>query len=232
MAKLEALKPVLMLSPHLDDAVFSCGHFLMAHPSTIVVTVLAGAPEVTHEGYNSKTTGKTYAPDAIKVRRDEDLHAMNSLGATPIWLDLLDSDYAAYRPATNYVEVMRHEIARVLDETRPGSVFAPLGLIHSDHLAVSEACRTLMSEYALTWYLYMDLPYGLASRITVSKRLRAFRQRADLVAFDGYDAEPGLKQRVMSLYETQYEKTRQNYRKRFDATTRGAERYWRVENPL
>jgi LmbE family N-acetylglucosaminyl deacetylase len=120
----------------------------------------------------------------------------------------------------------------VLDETQPRSVFAPLGLIHPDHLAVSEACRTLMSEYALTWYLYMDLPYGLASRITVSKRLRAFRQRADLVAFDGYDAEPGLKQRVMSLYETQYEQTRQNFRRRFDATTRGAERYWRVENPL
>jgi hypothetical protein len=52
------------------------------------------------------------------------------------------------------------------------------------------------------------------------------------VAFDGYDAEPGLKQRVMSLYATQYEQTRQNFRKRFDATTRGAERYWRVENLL
>ena len=36
-------RPVL-ISPHLDDSVISCGQFLAAHPGTTVVTVFAGVP--------------------------------------------------------------------------------------------------------------------------------------------------------------------------------------------
>lgn len=229
MSKLEPLEPVLVLSPHLDDAVLSCGHFLFAHPSTAVVTVLAGAPDALHEGYNSKTTGKPYAPDAISVRRDEDRKAMDFLGATPVWLDLLDADYAAYRPPTDYGDVIRDEIGRVLSEMRPKSVFAPLGLMHADHLAVSEACLELAINSPFTWYLYMDLPYGLANRRVLSRRVATVSQHVRLVEFDSYDGEPGIKQRAMGLYASQYAPTRRSFRRGFDATMRGTERYWRVD---
>ena len=228
MSKLEPLEPVLVLSPHLDDAVLSCGHFLYAHPSTIVVTVLAGAPDTFHEGYNSETTDKPYAPDAISVRRDEDRRAMDFLSATPVWLDLLDADYGAYRPPTDYGDVIQGEIGRVLNETRPKSVFAPLGLINADHLAVSEACLALAVNSPFAWYLYMDLPYGLARPRKVSRRVAAISQRVQLVELDRYDGEPSVKQRAMGLYASQYAPTRRNFTKGFDATMRGGERYWRV----
>src|ERR1019366_2715036 len=130
MTKLDPLGPVAVLSPHLDDAVFSCGHFMKSHPSITVVTAMAGAPDVLHDGYNSTTTDKPYAPDAVSLRRDEDRAAVEFLGATPIWLDLLDSDYAQYRPPGDYVPAISAKIARALDDARPASVFAPLGLIH------------------------------------------------------------------------------------------------------
>ena len=229
MSKFEPLEPVLVLSPHLDDAVLSCGSFLHAHPSTTVVTVLAGAPDAFHEGYNSETTGKPYAPDAIGVRRDEDRRAMDFLGATPIWLDLLDADYAAYRPPTDYGDVIKDEIGRVLDEIRPKSVFAPLGLMHADHVAVSQACLELAVDSPFAWYLYMDLPYGLANRRLSSRRVATISRHVRLVEFDSYVGEPGIKQRAMSLYASQYAMTRRNFRKKFDATMRGTERYWRVD---
>jgi LmbE family N-acetylglucosaminyl deacetylase len=229
VSKLEPAQPVLVLSPHLDDAVLSCGHFLYANPSTTVVTVLAGAPEIFHEGYNSKTTGKPYAPDAISVRRDEDRKAVEYLGATPVWLDLLDADYGEYRPPRDYVDVIHDEIARELDETRPASIFAPLGLMHSDHLAVSDACIELAVNSPVAWYLYMDLPYGLANRRVLLKRLATLSQHVQLVEFDSHDGEPGIKERAVRLYASQYDPTRRNFRKSFDATMRGGERFWRVE---
>ena len=218
-----------MLSTHLDDAVLSCGNFLYTHPSTTVMTILAGAPDALHEGYNSRTTGKPYAPDAIGVRRDEDLNALDFLNATPAWLDLLDVDYAAYRPSTDYGDSIQNEISRMLDEIRPMSVFAPLGLIHADHLAVSEACFRLAVNSPFTWYVYLDLPYGLGNRRALSRRIAAVRRYFQLVDLDSFDGDPEIKQRAMSFYRSQYATTRHNHRKAFDATMRGGERYWRME---
>ena len=229
MFEFDPVGPLVVISPHLDDAVLSCGHLLNAHPSTTVVTVLAGAPDVTHEGYNSRSTGKTYAPDAVGLRRDEDRSAMESLGAIPVWLDLLDADYEKYRPTTDYVEVIKEALSQALHESDAKSVVAPLGLIHVDHLAVSEACISLAAESPLTWYLYMDLPYGLAIRRLFSKRLRAVRRRIQLEELAPYKGDSGVKQRAMNLYESQYLPTRMSHPRGFDATMKANERYWRIE---
>jgi LmbE family N-acetylglucosaminyl deacetylase len=230
MSRLEPVDPVVVLSPHLDDAVYSCAHFLSAHPSATVVTVMAGAPDAFHEGYNSSSTGESYAPDAVELRRNEDRTALAFLGATPIWLDLLDSDYVEYRPKADYVDLVRDEISRVLIEMSPATVIAPMGLIHPDHLAVSDASRGLWSRSTATWYLYMDLPYGLAHPRAVSKRLRILRRRVGLVGLDGYSGDDAIKQQAMGLYGSQFGPTRRNYREIFDATMNADERYWRVEN--
>lgn len=229
MSKVDPAPPILVVSTHLDDAVLSCGQFLYANPSTTVVTVLAGAPDVPHEGYNSSTTGKPFAPDAINVRRDEDHAALNLLGATPVWLDLLDADYGAHRPTRDFVTAIRDEIAQVLNQMRPTSIFAPLGLMHADHLAVSDACIELSVDSPFAWYLYMDLPYGLARRRVLSRRLSSVSRRVQLVELIAYSIDTNIKEQAVNLYSSQVAPTRKNFRKSFDATLRGGERYWRVE---
>ena len=38
------LERVVVVSPHPDDAVLSCGQFLARHPGTTVITVFCGQP--------------------------------------------------------------------------------------------------------------------------------------------------------------------------------------------
>ncbi|MGA7834739.1 MAG: PIG-L family deacetylase [Acidimicrobiales bacterium] len=228
MPEFRPVSPVMIVSPHLDDAVLSCGHFLYRNPSTSVVTILAGAPVEMHEGYNSKTTGKRYAPDAIALRRAEDQSAMDFAGATPIWLDLLDADYSEYREHDDYVEIIREALDRVLGSSDAKSVVAPLGLIHADHRAVSEACLQLAVDSNLAWYLYMDLPYGFSIRRAVSKRLRDIKRRFPLEEFVAYEGDTAVKRSMMNLYESQYAPTMLSNRRGFEATMTGSERYWRI----
>ncbi|MGH6635951.1 MAG: hypothetical protein ACRED0_07390 [Gammaproteobacteria bacterium] len=39
---MEQLEPLLVVSPHCDDGVFSCGQLIEAHPGAVVATVFAG----------------------------------------------------------------------------------------------------------------------------------------------------------------------------------------------
>ena len=226
---LETAGPVLILSAHLDDAVLSCADLLRAQPSPTVATVFAGAPAVDHDGYNSKCTGQSFAPDAMKVRRDEDLEALTFLGATPVWLDLFESDYAAFRPSAGFDETLQSAIAQTITEVQPRSIFLPLGLIHPDHVALSNAGVALIPQFPLAWYMYLDLPYGAGQRWVVMKRRAVLRRRVRLSSLSGHTGEPGVKQRAMSFYQSQYEVTRQNYREGFDIAMHGGERYWRVD---
>src|SRR6516164_4596576 len=97
MARFTPTGPVCFVSTHLDDVVLSCGHFLAAHPGCTVLTVLAGAPNEFHDGYNRRATGESYAPDAIAKRRAEDDSALALLSAHPVRLPLLDGDYFGLR---------------------------------------------------------------------------------------------------------------------------------------
>ncbi|HEX2530642.1 MAG TPA: hypothetical protein VHK70_04145 [Burkholderiaceae bacterium] len=42
--EIAALGKLMVLSPHLDNAVFACGELIAATPDTVVVTLFAGAP--------------------------------------------------------------------------------------------------------------------------------------------------------------------------------------------
>ncbi len=129
---------------------------------------------------------------------------MESLCAVPIWLNLLDDDYAAYREPNMLLTSIEQEVARVVESTRATSVFAPLGLIHPDHLAVSEACLAIAKHSAVTWYLYMDLPYGLAHRRKVRRRIVEVCKRVRLVELDEYSGSLGVKEQALEHYELKW----------------------------
>src|SRR3954468_24729127 len=87
-------EPVVIVSPHLDDAVFGCGELLAARPGSVVVTVFAGAPPT----YETVTEWDALAgihpgEDVLAARRAEDRAALGALGARPVWLDFRDSQY-------------------------------------------------------------------------------------------------------------------------------------------
>jgi LmbE family N-acetylglucosaminyl deacetylase len=88
------------LSPHLDDAVLSCGGAIAAHSAlgshVLVVTLCTAVPtreqlgplaEEFHGDWNLAHD------DAVTVRLREDLLAMELVGADCLWVGMLDSIY-------------------------------------------------------------------------------------------------------------------------------------------
>ncbi|CAH2789110.1 MAG: No significant database matches [uncultured Paraburkholderia sp.] len=67
---------LFIVSPHLDDAVFSCGELLTAHPDAAVCTVFAAPPEQEMHTEWNKESGFADAHDAIHQRTIEDNRAL------------------------------------------------------------------------------------------------------------------------------------------------------------
>ena len=231
MAEFGPPRPVVVISTHLDDAVLSCAMFLSANPGAVVVTVLAGAPEVFHDGYNSTSTGERYAPDAVKKRRDEDTSALTFLSTENVWLGFHDKDYLTSPRAPEDQQRIRKSIKEVLDVRRPGSVLAPLGLVHSDHLMVSNVCLELVNLSECEWYLYMDLPYGHARSRPVLDRVETIAANMNLEALEPFSGDARIKRQAMKRYESQYSLLRRSHRGGFRKSMRGPEQYWKITGP-
>ena len=169
----------VLLSPHLDDAVFSCGGWMAQRASAgdevRVFTICAGDPppgplsdfaERLHARW-----GTAVAPASI--RRTEDRIATGRLGALPRHLDVPDAIYRKADDGTHlYADeraifgALHPEDQRLVDhlgtllsqscDTRC-RIVSPLAIGgHVDHQLTREAAERLG---AALWYYY-DLPYA------------------------------------------------------------------------
>jgi LmbE family N-acetylglucosaminyl deacetylase len=172
---------VLIVSPHLDDAVFSCGQLLVAHPGSVVVTVLAGTPSSAQPltGWD-RETGFSSAPEAVRARLEEDTRACALVGAVTVRLGLLDGQYD--RPPDHHAR-LRVELERVIAEHAPGPVFVPLGIRHPDHIEVGSIARDVATALRAEVVVYEELPY----RVAEPEEQVAARAR---IAAEGWALEP------------------------------------------
>lgn len=163
----------VVISPHFDDAVLSCGHFLEHNPGTTVVTVCSGLPGrgVPADPEWDALAGFTSADEAAAARRAEDLSALTVLGAEQRVLGYLDGSYKAAvgRPHADldvvgsFEEELTRSISGVLDGVRPETCLVPLGILHDDHVTTRKAAiAALRHRPAIRVRFYLDLPYGLA----------------------------------------------------------------------
>lgn len=125
---------VVIVSPHLDDAVLSVGAFIAEASRTgarvTVLTVFAGAPEGNAAaGDWDRAAGFRTTGEAIRARREEDARACRIVGAHPVWLPHVESDGVA--DETLWPEV-RDALADADVVLVPG-----YPLTHPDHVAVA-----------------------------------------------------------------------------------------------
>lgn len=140
---------MIVVSPHLDDAVFSCGEHL--EPGATVITVMAGIPERREPTHWDELAGFGSPKAHVEARWREDIQSLDALGlGMPTHLDFLDSQYAP--PAS------QHDISAALRRLLPDGavVMVPLGLRHPDHETVGRACRLLDRRELIG---YGELPY-------------------------------------------------------------------------
>lgn len=145
-----------VLSPHLDDAVFSCWHILAGPEPVDVVTVFAGIPaQGTAVPRWDRITGSSDSVKRVRERLAEDREALALAGREGTYLDFVERQYGAEHPSVD-------ELAGALAERLPASaeIVAPAGIGgHSAHALTRAAALKLAGEGRPACF-YADLPYA------------------------------------------------------------------------
>lgn len=174
--------PWLVVSPHCDDGVFSCGALLARHPGSVVVTVFAGSPPSSAPCTEwDRACGFLPGDDVMALRRAEDARALERLGTQPVWLPFLDRQYGSAPTPEDVARALLTAIGR----WAPDRIAYPLGLFHSDHVLVREAMLALAARAALppavayADALYRRIPGLLEAQVAaLEQRGYAVRMRA------------------------------------------------------
>lgn len=152
---------LLVISPHLDDAVLGCADLLAECRGSIVLTVFAGAPADAHVLTEwDAACGFGSAAEAIGRRRAEDARALEMLDAAPHWLELPDDQYRSAGQTAAIAAAVAQALALALDRYQPDRVAVPLGLFHRDHAIVyTAAMAALRQDGAREWHAFEDTFY-------------------------------------------------------------------------
>lgn len=195
-------QPVVVISPHLDDAVFGCGQLLCMHPGSVVITALAGPP-ASYETVTGWDAAAGFGPgdDVIAARRAEDRAALAILHARPVWLDFLDDQYGN----SPSVALLADGLERAIIATGLTTIYVPLGLFHNDHKLTHAAMLRVRDRHpAFVWFGYEEPNYRLVPHLR-SERLQALRAAgiiatpADVSSDGGRDA----KRAAVAAYRSQ-----------------------------
>jgi LmbE family N-acetylglucosaminyl deacetylase len=175
----------IYLSPHLDDAVLSCGGTIYAQSRrderVLVMTVFAGSPPDVNLTPFTRELWERWggADDPVAARRAEDRAALEMLGAEVLHLSYLDCVYRQ-DPATG--EALYPTVEHIFAEVQPAEsaladalyrdlhdrlasipgplIYAPLGAGHHvDHQIARRVVIRLRAEGAPVMF-YEDWPYA------------------------------------------------------------------------
>jgi LmbE family N-acetylglucosaminyl deacetylase len=180
-ADLDSTGRLLVISPHLDDAVFSCESLLKFAHDVHVLTVFGGdAPEGAAIAEWDLACGFSPGTNVMEARRLEDARALAQLGAIPVWGEELQEGYRV-EPATQ--ESLTTLIASTIDAVEPSHVLFPLGLSHHDHLLVADASCTVARKLGLpNSFVYAERPYAQRDlRASAKRRHQLMSTGADFV---------------------------------------------------
>jgi LmbE family N-acetylglucosaminyl deacetylase len=172
--------PLLLVSPHVDDAVFSCAALVERAEPFDVVTVFAGAPEPPRQGWWDAECGFASSAESAPARRREDEAAFLGTAHVRSYLDLLELQYVEDRTGSER-DTIAAAIRDWASQHAAGTVALPAGAgcsrrrsarwlrrlrretcsppQHPDHLLVRDAGLDAVKGSDATPLLYEELPY-------------------------------------------------------------------------
>ena len=208
----------IYLSPHLDDAVLSCGGQLAARvrrgERVLVATLAAGDPVRPLPPLARALHAEWKLDDSCEARREEDRRACGRLGAEVFHVVLPDAMYRRH-PATG--EPLYPDLGAVFGRPHPEDsaraewteairclpaaeeVVAPLGAGgHVDHRLVRLAAEAVHGAALL---YYEDYPYAAKWRAVRREAWPPWRWRAQRIALSPEDVADRLA--ATAAYESQ-----------------------------
>lgn len=175
---LSSFVPILVVSPHYGEAVFSCGNLLAQAPGSQVLTVCTAPSEFERAAVTLKEErcGFTATNAAMDLRASENNKALTYLNATGIDLGF-QSPQHLQGSRTNTQILMADALAATIMQQQPTAVFFPLGLFHDDHIWISDAALSICHHLpTVQWFVYLEIRYAAKSPSIVN-RLSFFGQR-------------------------------------------------------
>src|SRR5580698_8994511 len=144
---------LFIVSPHFDDAVFSCGALLATHPDAVVCTVFAAAPEQNMQTEWDTLAGFTSAQESVNARTLEDNRALELLDAVPVRMPFRDGQYLDSPSISRLSAALEETIYRSTANT----LVMPLGLHHPDHVLAFDACCEILPRLShIRWFAYAE----------------------------------------------------------------------------
>jgi hypothetical protein len=224
-----------VLSPHLDDAVLSCGLFPAAHAGSLVVTAFSHGPSRVTPLPRWDTAAR-YFPDgvdAMAVRRGEDISAAAMAHASTLHLGYWDAQYRGggygYQgPPEGDLPALIAADLTAWARTRPGLAWViPVGIHHRDHEITAEAGLTFAGGLTGPVYLYEDLPYARRYPGVMAARKKALGRRGYTLELDpalGAAPDPARKEAIVGCHASQ----RRALGRNLAIALRAPERIWRL----
>jgi LmbE family N-acetylglucosaminyl deacetylase len=228
------LDRVVVVSPHLDDAVLGCSYLLAAHPGSTVVTVFAGRPPEYPNPMErwDALCGFVEGDEVHVARRAEDAAALGVLGARPVWLDFVEHSYLERSDWIGADRVV-DELEATLRGLDPTAVFAPFGLANPDHDATHEAAmlvRDRMPEPA--WFCYEDTGYKHIPGLLAWRIARLFRRGVwPTPAAVPVDPDHMRKMAAVSCYPSQLRALEADWQVGAKLAAPSPEQVWRLGAP-
>lgn len=166
---------IVAVSPHLDDAVFSCGGWLLQRRKVAATIVTCFTKSVINPAGFALACqldkGLDAEVDYMHLRRAEDRRAAELLGVRTVHLPLPEAPHRGYGSAEELFAGIHEDddilpeltatVASSLRELRPTTVLYPYGAgNHADHLQVIRAVEAVQPKWPTVRFIrYYDQPY-------------------------------------------------------------------------
>ncbi|MCU1427813.1 MAG: hypothetical protein JWL83_1813 [Actinomycetia bacterium] len=230
------LDRIVVVSPHLDDAVLGTGRLLARHPGATVITVFAGTPPAYPDPMREWDVQSGFGPgdDVMAARLDEDRAAMEVLDATPVWLDFVEYSYRPGNKPVSPKEIVG-DLADAIAALEPTVVLAPFGLANPDHDTTHRACMLAREDARLAtsaWWCYEDtgykhIPGMLAWR--VSKLFTSTLWPTPIAA--PIDPISDRKDKAVQCYPSQLRALEEDWHLSVKLAAPAPEQYWKLAPP-
>jgi LmbE family N-acetylglucosaminyl deacetylase len=231
------LERIVVVSPHLDDAVLGCSFLMAAHPGVTVVTVFAGRPEeypTPMERWDA-LCGFESGDEVHVARRAEDEAALDVLDAHPVWLDFVEHSYL---DRSDWVrpDAIVDRLTDTLEALSPTAVFAPFGLGNPDHDCTHDAAMLTRQQMGgadgPAWFCYEDTGYKhipglLAWRVAKLLRSGLWPTPAAVPVATDYER----KRRAVACYPSQLRALDAEWQIRPKLDAPAPEQLWRLAPP-
>jgi hypothetical protein len=198
--------PLLVVSPHQDDAALSCAALLEGPGPVDVLTVFTGLPVTPRQGSWDVETGFADSHESVPARNEEERRALEPVVGRLELLGLVETQHLdGPRPAADAELLASRVRAWVADAGRPATVAVPAGagwrpgfvrgrLVrrgfarqpgarpHPAHEYVRDVVLSALAGSGAALVLYEELPYLWGGR--------ADGEAARVAAAHGFSPEP------------------------------------------